>query len=115
MRQIHRVRHDDQRHAFFAVQLHEQLAERSGGGVIERAGGFVGEQELRLVDERADDGHALAFAAAELAGPMVQAFAQADAFEQALGAGCGGFRSAERARRTPSRTAEAARSTSTAT
>ena len=82
LRQFQRVRHDDERHAFLAVQLHEQLAERGGGGVVERAGGFVGEQELRLVDQRANDGHALAFAAAQLAGAMVQSFAEANAFEQ---------------------------------
>jgi len=34
-------------HPFFAVQLDQKLAQRSRGGVIERAGGFVGEQKLR--------------------------------------------------------------------
>ena len=52
--------------------------------MIQRAGGFVGEQELRLVDERAHDRHALAFAAAQLAGAMMQALAKPDALEQAL-------------------------------
>ena len=52
--------------------------------MVERTGGFVGEQKLRLVDERADDGHALAFAAGELAGAMVEPLAQADAFQEAL-------------------------------
>jgi hypothetical protein len=55
--------------------------------VIERASGFVREQELRTIDERADDGGALTFATAELAGAMVQSFAKPDAFEQAQGAG----------------------------
>ena len=85
------MRHDDERYAFFLVQLHEQLAERDGGGMIERTGGFIGEEELRLIDERADDGNALTFPTAELAGAMVQSLTEADAFEQSLGAGCFGF------------------------
>ena len=71
------------------VQLHEQLAERCGRGVVEGAGGFVGEQQLRLVDERADDGHALTFATTELSGTMMQSFREADAFEQPFSAGFG--------------------------
>ena len=57
------------------------------GRVVQRAGGFVGQQQLRPVDERADDRHALAFAAAELPRTMVEAFAKADAFQQPVGAG----------------------------
>ena len=90
------MRHDDECHALLAVQLDEQLAERRGGGLIQRAGGFVGEQELRLVDERAHHRHPLPFAPAELAGAMVQAVAQTHAFEQAFGAGFIGFRSSRR-------------------
>ena len=87
------VRHDDERDAFLAVQFDEQLTEVLGAGVVERAGRFVGEQKLRLVDERADDGDALAFAAGKLTGEMVQSFREADAFEEAFGAGGGVFRS----------------------
>jgi hypothetical protein len=61
---------------FLAVQLNQQLSERGGGGLIQRAGGFVREQQLRAIDERADDGGALAFPAGKLAGAMVQAFAE---------------------------------------
>ena len=86
LREFAAVRHHNERHAFFAIQFDEQLAEVVGAGVIERAGGFVGEEELRLVDERADDGDALAFAAGELAGEMMQPFRETDALEQALGA-----------------------------
>ena len=60
----------DESDVFLGVQFHEQLAELVGGGLVECAGGFIGEQELGLVDERTHHGHALAFAAGELAGPM---------------------------------------------
>ena len=80
LRQFHRVRDDNQRHAFFAVQFDEQFAELLRGGVVERTGRFVGEQELRLVDERADDGDALALAAGKLAGAMLHPLTEADAF-----------------------------------
>ena len=63
--------HDDQGHAFLLVQLDEQLTERSRGGVVESAGRFIGEQELRTIDECADDSSALTFAATELARAMV--------------------------------------------
>lgn len=87
------MRHDNERHAFLPIQFDQQLSQCGGGSVIERASGFIGEQELRTIDERADDGGALALAAGKLAGAMMQAFAEADAFEQTLGAGFHGFRS----------------------
>ena len=86
VRQFARVCHDDERHAFFAVQFNEQLAEVLGTGVIQRAGGFVGEEQLRLVDKRADNSDALTFAAGKLAGEVMEPFGEADAFEQAFGA-----------------------------
>ena len=46
------------------------MAQLTGRSLIERAGGFVGEQELWLVNERADNGHALTFPAGELAGAV---------------------------------------------
>ena len=51
------MRHDDERHAFLPIQFDQrQLSQCGGGSVIERASGFIGEQELRTIDERADDG-----------------------------------------------------------
>ena len=82
---------DDERHAFFAVEFDEELAELLGGGVVERAGWLIGEKEPGLVDQGADDGDALAFAARKFAGTMIYAFGQADAFEKTVGAGFGGF------------------------
>ena len=76
----------DESDVFLGVQFHEQLAELVGGGLVECASGFIGEQELGLVDERAHHGHALAFAAGELAGPMRKAFAEAHTVEKVTGA-----------------------------
>jgi len=91
LRQIQRVSRDDERHAFLAVQLDEKLTQRRRAGVIERAGRFVGEQERRLVDKRPNDRYALAFAAGELTGAMIEPLTKADAVEQAAGAINGSF------------------------
>src|SRR5436190_17090380 len=85
------MRHDNQRHPFFAVQVNQELAELLGGGVVERAGRFIGEKEFWPVDESADDGDALAFAAGKFAGTMVEAIGEADAFEEAVSASFGRF------------------------
>ena len=45
---------------------------------IEVAGRLVGEDEVRIVDQAAGDGHALLLTAGELRGPMLQPLAQAD-------------------------------------
>ena len=85
------MRDDNQRHCFFAIEFDQQLSELLGGGVVERAGRFIGEQEFGLVDERADDGDALAFPAGKFARPMVEALGEADTFEEAMSASFGGF------------------------
>ena len=69
------------------MHLGEQVGEAFGAGAVERAGGLVGEEELRAVDERAGDGGALAFAAGELAGAVVEPVAEADCSEELRGAG----------------------------
>ena len=79
LRQVQRVRDHDECHAFFPIQFDEQLPERGGGSLIQRARGLVSEQELRAIDEGADDSGTLAFAAGKLAGAMVQACSEADA------------------------------------
>lgn len=85
-RQLGRVGDDDEGGALLAVEVEEQGSERVGGGAVERASGFVGEEELGLVDERTDDGAPLALAAGELAGAVVYPLAEADAGEELLGA-----------------------------
>ena len=75
----------DERGALLAVEVEEKRGERVRGGAVERTGRLVGEEELGLVDERADDGAALALAAGELAGPVVHPLGEADAGEELLG------------------------------
>ena len=57
---------------------------------VERAGGLVGEQDARVVHQRAAEGGALAFAAGELLDATVEAMAEAGAVGEMLEAGVGG-------------------------
>jgi hypothetical protein len=58
---------------------------------IEVAGGFVGEEDIGIVDKGAGDGGALLFAPGEFGGEMVKAVAEADFFEGIGGGVCGAF------------------------
>ena len=71
------VRHHDDCNAF-AVKPREQVHDLDRRVAVERAGGLVGEDEGRLVDERPGDGDALLLAARELAGQMPGALRKAD-------------------------------------
>ena len=53
---------------------------------IKRGDRLVGEDDLRLLDERAGDGDALLLAAGHLAGDVLHAIGETDAREQAAGA-----------------------------
>ena len=86
------MRHNDERHAFLAVQFDEKLTQRSRRRVVERASRLVGKKKVGMVDESAHDSHALAFAAAQLARAMMQSLGKADAFEKTGRASVGGFR-----------------------
>src|SRR5688572_27653375 len=59
--------------------------------MIECARGFVGQQQLRLINESTDHGHALSLATAKLSGAMMQTGAESNAFEQAVSTGFDGF------------------------
>ncbi len=56
-------------------------------GLVEVAGGLVGEQDGRVVDEGAGDADALLLAAGKLAGQMLGALAEADFVERGAGFG----------------------------
>ena len=56
------VRHDEQRLALARESLEEQ-ADVGGGLAVEVAGGLVGDEDRRIVGERARDGRALLLAA----------------------------------------------------
>ena len=88
--------HHDQSDVFFLVQFLQQLRQVFGPGLIERAGGFVRQQQFGLIDQRADHGRSLAFPAGKLAGPVMQARFQAHPVEQT-------FRPLPRRRRIQSR------------
>ena len=72
--------------AFAADQAQEFGEDDVGGGLVEIAGGLVGEDQSGPVGERAGDGDALLLAAGELARPVGQAFGEAERAEQGFGA-----------------------------
>ena len=73
----------DQRRAALAAHQVEELGEDGVGGMlVEVAGGLVGEDQRRLVGERAGDRDALLLAARELRRPMVEPLGKAERAEQ---------------------------------
>ena len=54
---------EDDGETFLLVELLQHPEHFDGGAGVEIAGGLVGEEELRAVDEGAGDGHALLLAA----------------------------------------------------
>src|SRR5712675_1266811 len=64
------------------VQLAENLQHDGFVDFVEVTGGFVGENQLWLVDQRACDGYALLLSAGKLRGKMSQAIAQADSLQR---------------------------------
>ena len=64
-----------------AVQLLEHAQDLHAAPGVQVPGRLVGEEELRAVDQRPRDGHALLLAAGELRGFVVHAVAQAHALE----------------------------------
>ena len=73
--------HDDE--AVFGHFL-QQLHDLDAGLAVQCAGGLVGQQDVRVVDEGAGDGHPLHLAAGHLGGVLVQLVAQTH-FLQCLG------------------------------
>ena len=86
MRQTLVVGNQDQGGTAFAVEFEEQVADPLAGGAVEVAGGFVGEQHVRLRREGTGNGDPLLLAAGELARIVAQALAEADSLEQFSGA-----------------------------
>ena len=63
------------------MQLAQQRADAARGREVEVAGGLVGEENVRLREERAGDGDALALAAGELRGAAPLLAGEAEAGE----------------------------------
>ncbi len=75
------VRHHHHR-ATAAVQLGEHLHDAVTAGAIQVPGGFIRQDQQRIVDQGAGDGHALLLPAGELGRFMATAFLQPHPFEQ---------------------------------
>lgn len=65
-----------------AMQFEEQIGNRVRGVAIKIARGFIAQQQARLIDERARNGHALFFSAGKLCGKMFKAMAEPDALQE---------------------------------
>ena len=69
------------------VELLEEAQDGLAGGLVEVAGGFVGEHDGRAADQGSGDGDALALAARELGGAGVGSLVEADQCEGVEGPG----------------------------
>ena len=76
---------DDDGAARLAAGALEQGQHLLSGLIVQRAGGLVAEQELRIFCEGACNGDALLLAAGELGREVVQPFAEAHAFQRGGG------------------------------
>ena len=77
------VRGQQQSFAAFAHDILQQLKGALGIGGVEVAGRFVGQNDLRIVGQRAGDGHTLLFASGKMTARSAQFVAQANRFQQA--------------------------------
>ena len=76
------VRRHHQDRVSGVVQFAENLEDDRFVGLVEISGGFVGKNNLRLIDQRARNGHALLLAAGKLRRQMFQAVAHAHAAQR---------------------------------
>ena len=74
----------DHDHQAVARELLQDLHDLHGGIGVERAGGFVGEDDLGVVDDGTGDGDALHLSARELVGFLFEVVAQAHAAQRLL-------------------------------
>ena len=75
---------DDRGQALIGIQLVQEVHHRGGGGGIEGAGRFIGEQQRRVPDERAGDRHALFLPAREVRRAVVDPLSQSDLVQPLL-------------------------------
>ena len=69
-----------------SIEPLKHLQDFLAGAGIQVAGRLVGQQDRRMIDERAGDGHALLLPAGKLRRLVVEPLAQADAFQEQIGA-----------------------------
>ena len=85
-RHLRVVRDDDKRSAALAHAVSHELERPCAGLYVQVAGGFVGEDYLRVADQRARDAYALLFAARHLVGRVVHSVNQTHRLNHLAGA-----------------------------
>src|SRR5882724_11627098 len=81
-----RIMSDENQSFSLGMQFIEHFHDLHAGSGIEIAGGFIGENDQRVVDERAGDGHALLLAAGKFKRFMIEPVIEADARGEFAGA-----------------------------
>ncbi len=81
------VRHQDDGDALLAIELRQRLHDLVRGTRIEIAGGLVGKEQARRIDQRPRDRDPLLLAAGKLTGRVFRAIAEAEAVQRLLRAG----------------------------
>jgi hypothetical protein len=74
------MRRHEQCHTLCGCDIKQKLEDRGAGLFIEGTSGLVGEQDFRVVHQRAAEGSALAFAARELLNSLTETVSEADPF-----------------------------------
>src|SRR5277367_4581853 len=80
-----RIVRDHQNRVACVMQLAKNFQDDFFVGFVEIPGGLVGQDDFRLIDQRAGDGHALLFSTGELRGQVSHAFTQSDAAQSFFG------------------------------
>ncbi len=78
----HRGMRDDEDRVSGGVKLPQKIQDNLLVGFVEIAGGLVGENQFRLIDQSARDRHALLFAAGQFGGKMREAVSQTHALQR---------------------------------
>ena len=79
------MRHQQDRQAVVGVEPLENVDHLQAGVRVEIPGGFVGEQQQRIVDQRARNGDPLLLPARQLGGRMPEPIPEADRAERGDG------------------------------
>jgi len=74
------MRRHEQGHSLCGCDIEQKLENRGTGLFVEGTSGLVGEQDFRVVHQRAAKGGALAFAARELLNSLTETVSEADPF-----------------------------------
>ncbi len=95
-RQLQVVGGDERGNAGGADEMHQRIEHVRGRVRVEVAGRLVGEDEARVVGQRAGNGGALLLAAGQLRRPVIDAFGETQRAEQLRGTLGGAFAAAAR-------------------